>query len=162
MHFVAVARLESYFSEQEDEVRLRPTCKLAAMRQDQLFLNQLSLSFDHYDVYVRYDLKPYPTKRSQRRVIRAASCSRGRIGFVCLFDLQAQFSGQFRQPAFHQRRAEPGIPGKVSICRAPTRSGIASPPIFIGQGVADFRVVDGGNQVVEGRQPPRAGSTIEQ
>ena len=52
-------QLESYFSAQENEVRLRPTCKLAGMRQDQLFLNQVSLSFDRYDVYVRDGLLPW-------------------------------------------------------------------------------------------------------
>lgn len=57
--FPQLIHLESYFSRQENEVRLRPTCNLAAMRQDQRFLNQVSLSLDRYDVYVRDGLLPW-------------------------------------------------------------------------------------------------------
>lgn len=57
--FPQYIQLDSYFDEERGEVSSRAVCELDGMRRDQAFLNQVSLSFDRYDAYVRDGLLPW-------------------------------------------------------------------------------------------------------
>ena len=53
MTFPDLIRAEGYFDEDLNEIQQHYTCDLAAMRNNQLFKNGLSLALDGYDAYLR-------------------------------------------------------------------------------------------------------------
>lgn len=58
-NFPALMRMEPYLEETNGEVRSHMTCDVAAMREDQRFLNQLAMNSDGYDAFVRDGLAPW-------------------------------------------------------------------------------------------------------